>query len=116
MPNPDYQYCPRCATPLEYKELYGAVRAVCPNCKWIHFLDPKVAAGVLVIQAERVLLVRRAGEPFRGLWTLPAGFVNSGEDPAEGAVRESLEEKGFSVRGVGGDDIGAGKKNPPGAG
>jgi len=74
------------------------MRSVCPKCKWIHFIDPKVAAAVLVIQNGRVLLVRRAGEPFRGFWTLPAGFVNSGEDPAEAAVRECLEETGLNVR------------------
>ena len=43
-------------------------------------------------------LARRAGEPFRGMWTLPAGFINGGEDPAEAATRECLEETGLNVR------------------
>jgi len=73
------------------------VRPVCPQCRWIYFIDPKVAAAVLVEEDGRVLLVRRAGEPFRGLWTLPAGFVNGGEDPAEAAARECLEETGLNV-------------------
>ena len=115
MPNPDYKYCPRCAALLEHKELYGAVRAVCPSCKWIHFIDPKVAAAVLVTHNEAVLLVRRAGEPFRGLWTLPAGFVNSGEDPAEAAARECLEETGLSARVTRVFDIVAGREHPRGA-
>jgi len=115
MPNPDYNFCPRCGTALNHEQLYGQLRAVCPNCKWIHFIDPKVAAGVLVIQSDRVLLVRRAVEPFRGLWTLPAGFVNSGEDPAEAAARECLEETGLSVSVTRVFEIIAGKEHPRGA-
>src|SRR5215207_2276380 len=98
MASSDYKYCPRCATLVNLEDRYGAVRAVCPNCRWIHFFDPKVAAAVLVEQDGQVLLVRRVGEPFRGLWTLPVGFINSGEDPADAAARECLEETGLSVR------------------
>jgi len=74
------------------------VRPVCPQCGWIYFQDPKVASAVLVEDGEQVLLVRRVNEPFRGLWTLPAGFVNGGEDPSEAAARECLEETGLTVR------------------
>lgn len=83
---------------MEHREKFGAMRPVCPGCGYIHFQDPKVAAAVLVQEGSRVLLVRRTNEPFRGLWTLPAGFVNGGEDPAEAAARECLEETGLSVR------------------
>ncbi len=92
------KYCPRCGAQVVYQEKYGKVRPVCPQCDWIHFQDPKVAAAVLIEEDGRVLLVRRANEPFRGLWTLPAGFINGGEDPAEAAERECLEETGLSVR------------------
>ena len=80
-------FCPRCG-----------LHAVCPQCDWIHFEDPKVAAAVLVEQDGRVLLVRRVNEPYRGLWTLPAGFIDAGEDPAQAAERECLEETGLTVR------------------
>jgi ADP-ribose pyrophosphatase YjhB (NUDIX family) len=91
------KFCPRCGTQVNRVESFGAVRPVCPQCNWIYFRDPKVAAAVLVEMDGRVLLVRRVNEPFRGMWTLPAGFVDSGEDPAEAAARECLEETGLRV-------------------
>jgi 8-oxo-dGTP diphosphatase len=91
------KFCPRCAAAVIHQEKFGLMRPVCPQCGWIHFVDPKVAAAVLVEQDGRVLLVRRANEPYRGLWTLPAGFVNGGEDPARAAARECLEETGLIV-------------------
>jgi ADP-ribose pyrophosphatase YjhB (NUDIX family) len=91
------KFCPRCGTAVQHEEKFGMLRPVCPQCQWIHFVDPKVAAAVLVQKDGRVLLVRRANEPHRGLWTLPAGFVNGGEDPAKAAARECLEETGLVV-------------------
>ncbi len=115
MANTEFNFCPRCATPVFYEQRFGAMREICPQCGWIHFVDPKVAAGVLVISDARVLLVRRVNEPYRGMWTLPAGFVNGGEDPAEAAARECLEETGLSVRVTRLFDIVSGREHPRGA-
>jgi ADP-ribose pyrophosphatase YjhB (NUDIX family) len=93
----EIKYCPRCGTAVVHRISFGRERPVCPACRWIHFADPKVAAAVLVEAGERILLVRRANEPFRGLWTLPAGFVDADEDPARAAVRECREETGLEV-------------------
>jgi len=90
-------YCPRCGSAITHETRFGKVRPVCPQCGWIYFANPKVAASVLVEQDGRVLLIRRAKDPFRGLWTLPAGFVDAEEDPARAAERECLEETGLSV-------------------
>ena len=109
------KFCPRCGSPVEYKEKFGAVRPVCPQCHYIHFQDPKVAAAVLIVEGSRVLLVQRSNEPFRGLWTLPAGFVNGGEDPAEAAARECLEETGLTVRVTHVHDVIAGREHERGA-
>jgi ADP-ribose pyrophosphatase YjhB (NUDIX family) len=81
----------------------------------MHFADPKVAAAVLVEQEGRVLLVRRVNEPFRGLWTLPAGFVDAEEDPARAAARECEEETGLKVRVTRVLEVVAGREHERGA-
>jgi 8-oxo-dGTP diphosphatase len=113
--DPLVKFCPRCGTATIDRDTFGKVRAVCPQCGWIHFADPKVAAAVLIEEDGRVLLVRRSNEPFRGLWTLPAGFVDAHEDPAEAAARECLEETGLSVRVMRVLDVVAGREHERGA-
>ncbi|MEW6402071.1 MAG: NUDIX hydrolase [Chloroflexota bacterium] len=116
MPHNDLiKFCPLCGHPTETKDRFGKMRPVCPNCGWIHFADPKVAAAVLIEQDGRILLVRRVNEPFRGLWTLPAGFVDAREDPAEAAARECFEETGLSVHVLRVLDVGAGREHERGA-
>lgn len=109
------KFCPLCGAQVVNQERFGKVRPVCPQCGWIHFADPKVAAAVLIEQDGRVLLVRRANEPFRGLWTLPAGFVDAREDPAEAAARECFEETGLTVRVMRVLDVVAGREHERGA-
>ncbi len=111
----DVKFCPRCGAEVAYEEKFGMLRPVCPQCEWIHFVNPKVAAAVLIEKDGRVLLVRRANEPYRGLWTLPAGFVNGNEDPAEAAARECLEETGLSVHVTRVLDVIAGREHKRGA-
>lgn len=110
-----YQFCPQCGTPLIDSVRFGKPRQACPACDWVYFADPKVAAGVLVERDGQVLLVRRANEPGRGLWTLPAGFVDAGEDPALAAQRECLEEAGVEVRITSLVDVLYGQEHPRGA-
>lgn len=76
---------------------FGMQRPVCKNCGHIVFFEPKVAVATLVINVEKVLLVKRANDPMKGYWALPAGFVEWNEDPAEAARRECLEETGLTV-------------------
>lgn len=90
-------FCPRCGTRLGLQERTGALRPVCPACDYTVYFDPKVAAAVLICDNGHVLLVQRANDPFQGLWTLPAGFVDAGEDPRAAAAREALEETGLTV-------------------
>jgi ADP-ribose pyrophosphatase YjhB (NUDIX family) len=57
-----------------------------------------VGVGGVVIDGERVLLVRRGTEPARGEWSIPGGLLEVGETLAEGVVRELREETGLTVR------------------
>ena len=111
----EINYCPRCGSRLTRQERLGALRPVCPVCEWIYFPDPKVAAAVLVERDGRILLVRRVNEPYRGDWSLPAGFVDAGEDPARAAEREALEETGLQVQVTQLLDLRAGREHARGA-
>ena len=108
-------HCPRCGTKVSREHKFGKERPVCPSCGWIYFADPKVAAAVLVEEAGRVLLVRRVNEPNRGLWTLPAGFVDAEEDPARAAERECYEETHLTVRVTRVLEVVAGREHERGA-
>ena len=93
----ELNFCPSCGHTLEDRQAFGGVRRACPACERIVFREHKVAAGVLVERNGQVLLVRRRFEPCKGSWSLPAGFVEYGEDPAHAAARECLEETGLEV-------------------
>ena len=108
-------HCIRCGNAVEWQAKYGQDRPFCPSCGWVHFADPKVAAGVLVEKRGNILLVRRIHDPYQGLWTFPAGFVNAGEDPAQAASRECMEETGLNVRVLRLLDIYAKREHPQGA-
>jgi len=111
----EINYCIRCGHPLVQVERFGGIRPVCEACGWIYFADPKVAVAALIEKDGRVFLVRRANDPQRGLWTLPAGFVDAGEDPVRAIERECLEETALEVRVIGLLDVIYGQEHPRGA-
>lgn len=69
------------------------LRRVCNHCGFVDYVNPKIVAGSVVTAADgRFLLCKRAIEPRRGFWTLPAGFMETEESVAEAAAREAREE------------------------
>ena len=92
-------YCTHCASPLVQRVSSGddRTRHMCDVCGTIHYQNPKMVVGTIPRYRDRVLLCRRAIEPRYGFWTLPAGYLESGESLADGARRETLEEAGTSV-------------------
>jgi len=109
------RFCARCAHPLEPRPDGGWSRPNCPNCGWTYYAKNALGAAVLIEEDNRILLVRRAHDPYKDWWMLPAGFVEYGEDAAETAAREALEEAGLLVEidGYAGIYFGAG--DPRGA-
>jgi ADP-ribose pyrophosphatase YjhB (NUDIX family) len=67
-------------------------RRVCPACHRIHYENPLVVVGCVPEYQGKILICRRAIEPRRGYWTVPAGFMENGETLEDGAARECLEE------------------------
>ncbi len=58
---------------------------------------PLVGVGAVIVEGERVVLVRRAAEPMAGQWSIPGGLLELGETMRAGAVREAREETGLQV-------------------
>ena len=67
-------------------------RLVCGDCGFVNYVNPKVVVGAVVTWNNKFLMVKRAIEPRRGYWTIPAGFLEVGETVEAGAVRETWEE------------------------
>ena len=93
------KFCSACGATVDYQvpEDDTRERAVCSNCGAIHYQNPKIIAGTLPIWGDQVLLCKRAIEPRRGYWTLPAGFMENGETAADGGARETMEEANAEV-------------------
>jgi ADP-ribose pyrophosphatase YjhB (NUDIX family) len=68
-------------------------RQVCDTCGFINYVNPKIVAGVVIGAPDgRILLCKRAIEPRKGFWTVPAGFMEERESTRQGAAREAWEE------------------------
>lgn len=90
------RFCSNCGGPIEERIIGDRVREVCTVCETVFYQNPLPAAGALVLDNDRrVLLVRRKFPPNQGMWCLPIGFAEMGETIAEAALRELHEETGL---------------------
>lgn len=90
-------YCFQCGRLLEVQRIDHRDREVCPVCSWVYYPQLKVGAAMLIESENRLLLLRRNHEPWKGSWMLPAGYVEADEDPKQAALREVREETGLIV-------------------
>jgi ADP-ribose pyrophosphatase YjhB (NUDIX family) len=93
------KHCRVCGTAVAYviPADDNRERAVCGACGEIHYENPINVVGTVPVWGDQVLLCRRNIEPRKGLWTLPAGFLELGESTADGARRETDEEAGARI-------------------
>jgi len=95
-----FRYCPHCGSDLVPRLLKpgDAERLACERCDFIHFIDPKIAAGCIVEIDGGIVLLRRSIEPGYGKWVFPGGYVDRGERVEDAACRETREEASLDVR------------------
>jgi ADP-ribose pyrophosphatase YjhB (NUDIX family) len=67
-------------------------RMICAECGFVLYDNPKIVVGSVPRWGERVLMCRRAINPRKGFWTLPAGYLELNESTIVGAEREAWEE------------------------
>lgn len=96
-PEGEFRLCPFCGTRLLEVESGGRPRATCSSCGFVQYRNPAPAVSILVVDEGRVLLGKRAGEPGKGTWSLPSGYVEYEDDFLSTAIREAKEETGLGV-------------------
>jgi ADP-ribose pyrophosphatase YjhB (NUDIX family) len=88
------KFCSQCGSRVSQRIPPGdhLPRFVCDACGTIHYQNPRVVVGCVPEHEGRILICKRAIEPRRGYWTVPAGFMENGETLQQGAARECQEE------------------------
>jgi len=92
-----YQWCPRCRSKLKIGRVDDIVRPHCPACGFVFYQNPAPAAGAVIVEDDKILLVKRAVPPAKGDWCIPAGFNEWTEHPQQTAIRELKEETCLDV-------------------
>ena len=97
------KFCSDCAHPISVLIPPDDTRErfVCTECGTVHYQNPKMVVGSIPIWEDQgqvqILLCKRAIEPRRGYWTLPAGFMENNETTMQAARRETEEEAGANI-------------------
>lgn len=90
-----FLFCPQCGKPLSKTQIGGQLRENCLHCSFIHWGEFSLGVGGVLWRENKVLLVQRAYNPGKGVWTIPGGYVDQGEQIGEAIKREIQEETGL---------------------
>ncbi|MEM8497097.1 MAG: NUDIX hydrolase [Pseudomonadota bacterium] len=94
------RFCSECGTALETKVPAGdnRERQVCAGCGHIDYVNPTIIVSCLAYHEQNLVWVKRAQQPQRGFWVIPAGFLECDESLEQGALRELFEETSLTAR------------------
>ena len=90
-------HCPNCGSLFDPPIKGNASRIDCPRCRQPFYRNPTVGVAVVALNDDKLLLVRRNGS-YAGMWCIPCGHVEWGEDVRQAAGREFEEETGLRVQ------------------
>jgi NAD+ diphosphatase len=91
-----WRFCPRCGAAGDS----GDGRFACAACGHVVWANSVPGVEAVIERDGRILLARRADEPAKGLWDLPGGFPEEGEEPLAALEREVREETGLALADV----------------
>jgi len=96
----EFRFCPNCATPLQWltrqEDGGDKQRLSCAACEWTHWNNPTPVLAAIIEYRGQVLLARNAAWQHR-MFALITGFMEAGETPRDGIVREVREETSLDV-------------------
>jgi len=98
MSNQRFYFCPKCGGKIRYAEQVSGLRLTCRQCSYIFYENPVVGVAAIVLDEKgNILLGRRRGGTYPGLWCIPCGYLEYAEDVYEGVRREFKEETNLDI-------------------